>query len=75
MVKVVSITRVGKSNADAGAAVWMTPQQAAKYMATSVSTISKLRCYGGGPAYSRIGHAVRYNRADLDAWLAKTRTT
>jgi excisionase family DNA binding protein len=44
---------------------------AARYLNFSESTLEKLRVYGGGPTFIRLGaRAVRYRRADLDAWLA-----
>lgn len=33
------------------------------------STLEKLRVFGGGPPYLKLGRAVRYRPADLDAWL------
>ena len=43
--------------------------EAAKYCGSSVSTFSKLRCYGGGPAFCKLGRRVVYRIEDLDAWL------
>ena len=51
---------------------WMAPDRAAAYIDGSVSTLAKLRLRGGGPVFCRIGHAVRYRRADLDEWLLST---
>lgn len=50
---------------------------AAAYCGSSVSTMEKLRVYGGGPAFIKIGRRVSYDPADLDAWLAlnKRRST
>lgn len=31
-------------------------------------TLEKLRTVGGGPAFRKFGHAVMYDRTDLDAW-------
>ena len=39
----------------------------------SVSTMTQWRHYGRGPAYTKIGHAVRYIGADLNAWIAAQR--
>lgn len=44
--------------------------EAAGAVGLSVSTLTKLRVFGGGPAYLKIGRAVRYRRADLETWLA-----
>jgi excisionase family DNA binding protein len=47
----------------------MTTIQAASYLGLSKSTTEKLRHFGGGPKYLKLGHAVRYRQQDLDAWL------
>jgi excisionase family DNA binding protein len=49
---------------------YFTPTEAAKYLRISVSTLAKLRVYGGGPAFTRIGRAIRYTRTELDAYMA-----
>lgn len=46
---------------------------AAEYCGSSASTFEKLRLYGGGPVYSKIGRRVVYRLDDLDAWLASNR--
>jgi hypothetical protein len=43
---------------------------AADYCQVSKSTLNKLRCYGGGPLYLKLGRRVVYDRLDLDQWLA-----
>ncbi len=51
-------------------------QQAANYLALSVTTLEKYRVYGGGPSFVRLGRAVRYRTADLNAWLeSRVRTS
>jgi predicted DNA-binding transcriptional regulator AlpA len=35
----------------------------------SVSTLNKLRLVGGGPRFAKLGRAVRYRVADIDAWI------
>ncbi|WP_337181416.1 helix-turn-helix domain-containing protein [Shinella sp.] len=47
--------------------------EAAAYTALGISTLEKLRVIGGGPAYYKVGKAVVYDPADLDAWLASNR--
>lgn len=47
--------------------------QAAEYIGVSKSLLDKLRCYGGGPAYAKLGATVIYSTADLDAWVAERR--
>ena len=49
---------------------YLTPSEAAEYLRISASTLAKLRVYGGGPPFIRIGRAVRYSRPVLDAYMA-----
>lgn len=42
---------------------------AAAYLGLSPSTLAKLRCAGGGPAFTKLGRVVVYERYDLDAWV------
>jgi excisionase family DNA binding protein len=48
-------------------------REAARYLNLGFSTIAKMRLYGGGPRYYKIGSKVIYDTADLDAWLASKR--
>jgi hypothetical protein len=43
--------------------------QAASYTCLSASTLNKLRVFGGGPLFLKLGRRVVYDVADLDAWL------
>jgi excisionase family DNA binding protein len=52
---------------------YLTPREAAHYLHSSASTLAKLRVYGGGPAFCRIGRAIRYRQADLDDFMCRTR--
>ncbi len=45
-------------------------KEAAKYLGISVKWMQQARCYGRGPKYVKIGRSVRYNVADLDAYVA-----
>ena len=47
--------------------------EAASYCGSSSSTFEKLRLYGGGPAYVKLGRRVVYSPDDLDAWLVANR--
>ncbi len=50
--------------------------QAAAYCGSCVSTLAKLRFYGGGPLFVKLGRRVVYDRTDLDNWLvARKRKT
>jgi len=48
---------------------------AAKHIGKSSSWLNKTRMTGNGPVYLKIGGGVRYEVADLDAWLAGKRRT
>jgi predicted DNA-binding transcriptional regulator AlpA len=45
-------------------------QNAAAYLGLSKSNLDKMRCYGGGPKYFKVGRSVIYSTDALDAWLA-----
>ena len=46
---------------------------AAVYTGVSTSTLNKLRVYGGGPIYLKLGARVAYDVSDLDDWLKAAR--
>ena len=50
---------------------------AAHYTNQSRSRLEKLRCFGGGPEFYKLGRRVVYDSADLDTWLVsqKRRST
>lgn len=49
----------------------MRPPEAAAYLRMGASTLAKLRRYGGGPRFAKLGRRlVLYAVADLDAWLS-----
>jgi hypothetical protein len=43
--------------------------KAAHYTGLSKSSLDKLRVYGNGPLYIKVGARVVYDRVDLDSWL------
>ena len=49
---------------------YLNTRQAAAYLQISASTLNKLRVYGDGPPFVKIGRSVRYRRSDLDVWAA-----
>jgi hypothetical protein len=53
----------------------MNALEAASYCGSSASTFAKLRLYGGGAVFLKLGRRVVYNPDDLDAWLASHRRT
>jgi molybdenum cofactor biosynthesis enzyme MoaA len=48
-------------------------REAAKILDISHRTLQKLRVTGGGPVFCKIAGAVRYRRADLEAFVAASR--
>lgn len=53
---------------------YLSPAQVAELLGLSTRTLWRWRCRGTGPAWSRCGdRAVRYRRADVDAWVAAGR--
>jgi Helix-turn-helix domain len=42
---------------------------AANFTGLAVATLAKLRCFGGGPAFLKLGRKVLYRRRDLAEWL------
>ena len=56
---------------------WLRVGFAAAYLGIGIGTLNKLRTYGGGPRYAKLGHTVVYDPADLDAWATerKVRST
>jgi hypothetical protein len=48
---------------------------AARYCGLAKTTLEKLRVFGGGPTFIKLGRAVVYDSADLDTWLTTNRRT
>lgn len=51
----------------------MTEAQTANYLCLSQETLRRWRAEGRGPAYQKLGRAVRYLRSELDAWQHRQR--
>jgi excisionase family DNA binding protein len=47
----------------------MTTIEAAEYVGLKKPTMERSRFLGQGPAYCKLGGAVRYRKKDLDEWL------
>lgn len=47
--------------------------ETAKRLGLSTSTLAKMRLYGTGPAFSKLGRRVVYRLVDLEAWIATNR--
>lgn len=52
---------------------FLTSRQLAELLGISESTAILWRMQGKGPAFIKVGRSVRYDRADVDAWLASNR--
>lgn len=50
----------------------LTTAEAARYLGLATSTLNKWRVYGYGPAFVKLGRAVRYRKDDLDRYLEKS---
>jgi hypothetical protein len=50
---------------------WLRVDTAAAHLGIGVGTLNKLRTYGGGPRYAKLGHTVVYDPTDLDAWATE----
>src|SRR5208282_4881855 len=44
-------------------------KKAAIYLGLSKPYLDKLRCFGGGPRFAKLGRRVVYRVRDLDIWL------
>lgn len=44
---------------------------AAAYIGLARNTLEKMRVFGTGPQYAKLGRAVRYRRADLDQYVTE----
>ncbi len=54
---------------------YLNTQQAAERYGLSRSWLSKLRVFGGGSPYLKIGRRVLYERSAFEDWLASHRRT
>lgn len=49
---------------------WVDTEEGAAHVGVAISTMEKLRVYGGGCPYSKRGRSVRYKISDLDRWMS-----
>jgi hypothetical protein len=49
--------------------ITLTAKEAARVLGLAPSTLAKLRLYGNGPVYCKLGRRVVYRREDLAEWL------
>jgi len=52
---------------------YLSPKTTAEILSTSVQRLANLRSKGFGPAYSKIGSAIRYSRTDIDLFMEANR--
>ena len=62
---VVSVDGNGVSNR------LLTPEETAKYLCCSVSSLNKWRVSGRGPAFIKVGVRVRYRLSDIAAFIER----
>ena len=53
----------------------LTESEASLRLGLSVRTLQKWRLQGNGPRFVKLGHAVRYDPADLDEYISTARRT
>jgi predicted DNA-binding transcriptional regulator AlpA len=51
----------------------MDTAEAASVLGLAIPTLEKMRVYGTGPKFYKLGRAVRYAAADLEDWLSERR--
>lgn len=54
---------------------FLTPVDLSEMLQVSLSTLANWRSTGKGPAFSRFGGLVRYDSAEVNAWLDGQRVT
>ena len=53
---------------------YLTTQETAEYLRCSPQYLNIARCRHKGPPYCKLGRAVRYRKAALDAWMLRSET-
>jgi predicted DNA-binding transcriptional regulator AlpA len=49
--------------------ITLTAEEATEILGLAQSTLAKMRLFGNGPGYCKLGRRVVYRREDLEAWL------
>lgn len=52
---------------------YLSPDEAADLLGKSPATLARWRGDGVGPSYIKLGHSIRYRRADLDEFMRASR--
>ena len=50
----------------------LSPREVAELLGVSTGTLRSWRERGDGPAFLKVGKLVKYEKADLEVWLAAT---
>ncbi len=53
----------------AGQDIYLEAKSAAARIKLSAATLAKMRTYGNGPRYAKVGGKILYKVADLDGWI------
>ena len=53
--------------------ILLSPKQVAERYGPSPATLAKMRLYGTGPVFVKLGRRVAYRLEDLEAWVAENR--
>jgi predicted DNA-binding transcriptional regulator AlpA len=69
MTSTLSTTSHTAERAPITVAALLTPREAALILNVSESWLAKARMRGDGPAYVKVGRAVRYNQGALLQWM------
>jgi predicted DNA-binding transcriptional regulator AlpA len=48
---------------------WLRPRHAAAFLGVAVATLADWRYKGNGPPFKRLGRAVVYDLAEINAWM------
>jgi hypothetical protein len=49
---------------------YLSTKETAHLFGLSASNLTKLRVYGGGPLFYKLGRRVLYRRQDIEAWIS-----
>lgn len=52
-----------------GNQIVLNAEEVSKQLGLSVSTLAKMRLYGTGPTYSKLGRRVVYRPEDIEEWI------
>lgn len=64
---------VSSSSSPKQEAEYLTPAEAAAHLRVSKSYLDKLRVYGGGPPFHRLGRKILYAKPEIDLFVQRRR--